>query len=198
MPAHTSPLSNQHGFSLLEVLVSIIILSFGLLGMVGLQAAALQANREARFQSSAASLARELAEMVRGNKDVGLSSNNPYLVDLTSPLAPATASYCFNVANAVASPCANITAVANSAMTEWLTRVDSELPSPHVVVCVDSAPFDTAGLPQWTCTPGAGANIVIKMGWTRGVTDRSKSGDQAMDRAAIPALILPITPGNTV
>lgn len=78
-------LSNQGlrraaGFSLIEVLVAIVLLSFGLLGMVGLQAAALQNNREARLQSAAVDLARELAEMMRGNKDVAaLTSANPYL-----------------------------------------------------------------------------------------------------------------------
>jgi type IV pilus assembly protein PilV len=72
-------LRRSRGFSLLEVLISMVILSFGLLGMVGLQAAALQANRQARIQATAGSLAHELAEMMRGNKDVGLltAANNP-------------------------------------------------------------------------------------------------------------------------
>ena len=67
------------GFSLIEVLISIIILSFGLLGMVGLQAAALQANRDARLQSVATTLGRELAEKMRGNKAVAVLLANPYL-----------------------------------------------------------------------------------------------------------------------
>jgi type IV pilus assembly protein PilV len=77
----------SQGFSLLEVLISMVILSFGLLGMVGLQAAALQANRQARIQASAGSLARELAEMMRGNKDVGLlTAGNPYLGQYSHPM----------------------------------------------------------------------------------------------------------------
>jgi type IV pilus assembly protein PilV len=185
------------GFSLLEVLISIIILSFGLLGMVGLQAAALQANREARLQSSASFLARELAEMMRGNKDVGLlSTANPYLGDFTSPLTPTTASYCLNVTGVTA--CSSNTAIADAQMTEWLSRVASELPGARVRVCVDSAPFDTSGNPQWACTAsGTGATSVIKMGWTRGSTNRSASGDAALDRATTPAIVLPITPGNS-
>ena len=82
------------GFTLIEVLVAIVVLSFGLLGMVGLQAASLQANRDARLQSTAVVLARELAEMMRGNKDQALlGTNNPYLIgDLSSPLVAPTAS----------------------------------------------------------------------------------------------------------
>ena len=44
----------QQGFSLVEVLVAIVVLSFGLLGMVGMQAFSLQSNREARLQGQAA------------------------------------------------------------------------------------------------------------------------------------------------
>ena len=189
---------SESGFSLIEVLISIIILSFGLLGTVGLQAAALQANREARAQSTAGSLARELAEMMRGNKDIGLlTSSNPYFGDFSSPLAPATTAYCLNVATGTAA-CANTTAIANAQMTEWLSRVDSELPGARVRICVDSSPIDANGIPQWNCNvSGTGATTVIKMGWTRGSTNRAQTGVNLLDRAATPALVLPITPGNT-
>ena len=81
------------GFSLVEVLVSIVVLSFGMLAMVGLQASALQSNREARMQSTATSLARELAEKMRGNHDVAIltvAANNPYLGDFSHPMAATT------------------------------------------------------------------------------------------------------------
>ena len=50
---------------MVEVLVAIVILSFGLLGVVGLQAAAIKNTRDARQQSVAVVLARELADMMR-------------------------------------------------------------------------------------------------------------------------------------
>ena len=192
----------ESGFSLIEVLISIIVLSFGLLGMVGLQAAALQANREARAQSTASSLARELAEMMRGNKDIGLlTSSNPYFGNFSSPLTPAATAYCMNVATGTTA-CADTTAIANAQMTEWLSRVDSELPGAKVSICVDSLPFDSNGTPQWICnSSGTGATTVIKMGWTRGSTNRAltgaRTGADLLDRATTPALVLPITPGNT-
>lgn len=194
---------NVQGFSLLEVLISIIILSFGLLGMVGLQATALQSNREARSQSVAASLARELAEMMRGNKDIALlTTSNPYLGDFSSPLVAATPSYCLNASN-TASTCTNTTDIANAEMTEWLSRVDSQLPGARVEVCIDSTPFDTStGLPQWACTATTGASAIIKIGWTRGSTNRSLTGSAALERTSDtgnrPSLILPVTAGNTL
>lgn len=186
------------GFSLIEVLVSIVVLTFGLLGMVGMQAASLHANREARLQSSAVTLSRELADMIRGNKVVGvLSSGNPYLGTFNSPLAAATASYCLSVGSS--SACADTTDIANAEMTEWLARVDAELPGARIVSCFDSAPFDSSGLPQWGCTNGTGAVITIKIGWTRGSTDKSKTGAAALERAtdtnSKPSLVLPVTAG---
>ena len=186
---------SQTGFSLVEVLVSIFILTIGLLGMLGMQAASLQSNREARLQSSAVILARELADMVRGNKSEGIkTANNPYLGDFNSPLTFGTPTYCLNVA--AASTCATPNDVANAEMTEWLTRVDNELPGARVVACFDTTPFDAGGLPQWACS-NTGTSIVIKIGWTRGSTNKGQTGSAGLERANIPGLIVPVTAGSS-
>lgn len=190
------------GFSLIEVLVSIVVLSFGLLGMVGMQAAALHANREARLQSSGIVLARELADMIRGNKTIGiLQTNNPYLIAAQSPLTPTTASYCLNAS--ASSGCTSATDVANAEMTEWLARVDAELPGAVVVSCFDTTAYNsTTGVPQWNCTEPTGttvAPIVIKIGWTKGTTNKSATGAAALDRAtddgSAPSVVLQVTAG---
>ena len=184
------------GFSLVEVLISIVVLSFGLLGMVGMQAAALQSNRDSRAQSAAVFLARELAETVRGNKSEGikLAANNPYVGTFSSPLAVAAPSYCLSVAVGTTA-CTGSGDIANAQMTEWLNRVDAELPGARVAVCFDSDPFDSAGRPRWACN-GTGDILVVKMGWTRGSTDKSKSGNDALERATMPSVVLPVTAGS--
>jgi type IV pilus assembly protein PilV len=204
------------GFSLIEVLISIIILSIGLLGMVALQAAALQGNRSARVQSVAVTLARELADMLRGNKDVAIRDratltppeDNPYMGDFSAkPLKPRTVSSCLNVGNRCSfsplTPLVGQTEVANAHMTDWLARVDESLPGARVVVCFDDAPFDAAtGLPRWTCTAGANATMMIKIGWTQGSTDQSGTNaaplERATDALSHPSVVLPVTPGNQV
>lgn len=197
------------GFSLVEVLISIVVLSFGMLGMVGLQAAALQANREARMQSTATNLARELAEKMRGNHIIGkltTASANPYLGDFaTTPLAATTPTFCLSVGqncpNTVGAETANATAAANAEMTEWLARVSNDLPGARVVVCFDDAPFDGSGLPEWACS-GTGNIAVVKMGWTRGSTNRSLSGAAALEKITDtdnkPSVIFPVTPASTL
>lgn len=67
--------SNQGGFSLVEVLVTIVVLSIGMLGSAGMQTAALQANTQTRYQVVAVALASELAEAMRGNHRVALSTD---------------------------------------------------------------------------------------------------------------------------
>ena len=201
----TSKNSSNAGFSLVEVLISIIILSFGLLGLVGLQAAALQANRDARLQSVANALARELGEMMRGNKDVANRTStdaltNPYLgqfsnPDGKTPLSPSTKYYCLNTGSA----CLNTTQTAQSQMTDWLTRIDVELPGVRVEICPDNAPFDAQGVPQWSnCPPAsAGEIILVKIGWTRNSTNRRSEGAAALVKATNPSIVIPISAGNT-
>lgn len=197
--------NRQTGFSLIEVLISIAILSFGLLGLVGLQAAALQGNRDARLQSSAVSLARELAEMMRSNKNAtiaALTPVNPYLGDFnTNPLVSTAPSYCLNAGSAPAACAGNITTIANAQMTEWLARVSNELPGARVVVCIDSNPYDATGKPRWACdNAGISTASVIKIGWTRLATDRTQAGDAAFDKvmgagAKPPSIVLPVIAG---
>lgn len=201
----------QQGFSLIEVLISIVVLSFGLLGAVGLQSFALKSNREGRLQSVATTLAREYAEMMRGNKQVGLSTSktdNPYLLDDKTIKAatdiPTAWAFCLNTG------CQSATdtlpqaqkKVAESEVIELLARVQSELPGAWVKVCFDDAPFDSEGLSQWACTPpasGATENsiIVIKMGWTQSAINRAQTGDAALIKADTrPTLVFPVTSGN--
>jgi type IV pilus assembly protein PilV len=54
----------QSGVMLLEVLIAILIFSVGVLGIVGMQASALSASRDANYRADAALLANELAGQV--------------------------------------------------------------------------------------------------------------------------------------
>ncbi len=64
----------QHGATMLEVLVSILIFSFGILGLVGMQARATQFSIDAEDRNRAALFADDLAAQMRLARTVSLSS----------------------------------------------------------------------------------------------------------------------------
>lgn len=57
----------QSGFSLIEILVSLLVLSVGLLGMGGLQVATVKGSSNAHYRTSASLLATSLAARMRAN-----------------------------------------------------------------------------------------------------------------------------------
>jgi len=59
--------NKQVGFSLLEVLISLVILAIGLLGLAGLQAAGLKNNFSAYHRTQATQLAYDMADKMRSN-----------------------------------------------------------------------------------------------------------------------------------
>ncbi|USV58170.1 type IV pilus modification protein PilV [Aeromonas encheleia] len=63
------PRCHQTGFSLLEVMIAAVVLSFGLLGLVAMQATAKFSGYEARQRTIANWLANDLVERARINQD---------------------------------------------------------------------------------------------------------------------------------
>ena len=55
------------GFTLVELLIALLVLSIGMLGIAVLFAESLQAGRSAHFQTQAVSIAADLADRIRAN-----------------------------------------------------------------------------------------------------------------------------------
>lgn len=183
----------QRGFSMMEVLIAIVVLTIGLLGGAAMQAQALSSNRDARLASVAVTLAREVGEMMRGNKDIAIKStaaDNPYLVD--SAAGPVS-----GAADCFAGSCAAPVDLAKWQMQDWIARVTAELPGARVTVCYDSTPFDASGSPQWACSNSGGV-AVVKIGWTKRTTDSGATTTNAFDRATAPSIIFPVIAGSTL
>lgn len=58
----------QQGITLIEVMVSVLILSVGLLGYVSLQAQSIKSNKSAYYRSQANILAQDISERMRTNR----------------------------------------------------------------------------------------------------------------------------------
>ena len=185
----------QTGFSLLEVLIAFIILSLGLLGAVGMQAAAMQSNKETRNQTVAASLARELADKMRGNHAIAIKTTtaaNPYLLSATLD-NPSNAAFTAPTENCFTSACTTPLAVATWDMADWQNRLQNALPDPRFVVCFDKTPFNSAGVAQWACS-NDGDISVLKLAWT----NKDTQGNLQLSSTAstIPMIIVPLTAGT--
>lgn len=76
------------GFSLLEVLISMVVLSIGLLGLAGLQATGLRNNHSAYLRSQATLLAYDIADRMRANSIAALNGSYNLAPDVT-PATPA-------------------------------------------------------------------------------------------------------------
>lgn len=59
----------QQGISLLESLIALLVLSIGLLGVLGLQTQSLVHNRAAYFETQATNMAQDMLDRIRANSD---------------------------------------------------------------------------------------------------------------------------------
>ena len=181
----------QRGFTLVEVLVSVVLLSIGVLGAVGMQAASLQSNKEVRYQVIAASIARELAEKMRGNHAVATAANNPYLLNTTitgSSTFSAPSPNCYTAA------CPTGLNIAAWDIYDLQLRLKNALPSPRILICLDRTPFTASGAPQWACT-NDGNVTVLKLAWNRANTKGET--EFTSQNSLIPLMVLPLTAGSS-
>ena len=61
----------QRGFSLVEVLIALVIMSVGMLGIAGLYVQSMQAGRTSMFRHHAVTLAGDVADRIRANPTAG-------------------------------------------------------------------------------------------------------------------------------
>ncbi len=98
----------QQGFTLLEVLITAVILAIGLLGLAALQTAALRSNDGAYMRSQATILAYDMLDRMRANREAALAGD--YDINL-SAAAPSGGS------------------VADEDLQNWLDDLQSTLPA---------------------------------------------------------------------
>ncbi|WP_171194820.1 type IV pilus modification protein PilV [Acinetobacter sp. A47] len=82
-----SRLIDQRGIGLVEILVALLVLAIGVLGFVTLQYRSLEASAESTSRVQAVTLARDLAERIRVNRN----SFSVYQAELSDPVKQKTA-----------------------------------------------------------------------------------------------------------
>jgi type IV pilus assembly protein PilV len=108
----------QRGFSLIEVLVTMLILTFGLLGVAGLLVNGISNSAAAESHAKATLLAADIADRMRANIPFAVSATSPYNTNQSK-------SDTQDWDEAVPT---DLTAIANVDKKEWMDSIAAQLP----------------------------------------------------------------------
>ena len=156
-------LKKQQGFNLVESMVTLFILTVGILGIAALQAYSAVLQRESRHTSEALVLAQSLAEKMRANL-TGLNfydqSNGAHVGRYVD--------HCFSTAGCSSEE------MAYNDIYEWQESAAAQLPDGTGVVCRDSTIPSRVALANGALLEkalsncdGIGNVFVIHIGWDR-------------------------------
>jgi type IV pilus assembly protein PilV len=95
------------GFTLLEVLIAVLVLSVGLLGLAGLQATGIKTNHSAYMRSQAVAYGYDIIDRMRANRLSALSGS-------------------YNIAIGAGAPAGS--SIAQTDLREWKNLVAAHLP----------------------------------------------------------------------
>jgi type IV pilus assembly protein PilV len=175
--------NKQTGYSLVEVLVSVFVVTLGMLCSSAMELVALRTTQQTGYRAIALQLAAEMADQIRAtNFSQFQTSNtsNPYLTINykvgTEPVLPAVV--CFTIkSNCQAADLAKFN------IYQWEQRISASLPKGRVVVCMDSEPWDRdANAYKWQCSGSESGKdqLVIKIGWNeKNLDDASKKEEES-------------------
>ncbi|MBC7436944.1 MAG: type IV pilus modification protein PilV [Bdellovibrionales bacterium] len=113
---------HQRGTSLLEVLIAVLIMSFGLLALGGLTASSVQYGKMAQFQTLGVQLAIDYSDRMRGNADGFLLGSYDKAVAYSSSGTLLTVPTC-----AVVTAC-TVAEIAAIDKAEWVNSLKQRLP----------------------------------------------------------------------
>lgn len=147
----TSTRARHDGFTLIESLITIVVLAIGVLALAMLQLRTLVDTRTASMRNVATTMAYNLADQMRSNevamtagafdKPNGVPNVDCYAAKGCTPAAMAGASF-----------------------AAWLDDLKEALPAANGMVCIDASPNDgDPADPQ--CQNVNGAPYVIKIWW---------------------------------
>lgn len=152
---------SQSGFSMIEILVTLVIVATALLGTAGLQIYAMRMGKSSHLRTQAIFLASDIAERMEANKPAAISGG--YALASTS-VAPALSTAC------TTGPC-DSSALRDYDLNQWSNAVASLLPNP-----------------QWTITSTTTGNpntYQILISWSEQSSDKSNHNPVTFSHTSI-------------
>ncbi len=144
-PALAGARLRQGGASLLEVLIAVLIMSFGLLALGGLAAASVQYSKMAQYQTIGTQLAGDYGDRMRGNVDgfaaAAYDKKDVYSASATLVTVPTCA---------VSTACTPAE-IASIDRAEWINSLKQRLPGGDAYIERDTVNLLTANMwIMWT------------------------------------------------
>ncbi|PKO33297.1 MAG: type IV pilus modification protein PilV [Betaproteobacteria bacterium HGW-Betaproteobacteria-7] len=140
MPSKISLPNHQSGLSLIEVLVAIVVISFGLLGVASMQITGIKNNQSAYYRSTATFLGYDMLDRMRANKKALIAgSYDTGGSFVNGKLTPGSAS-----------------AMVDIDKEEWLTALGNQLPSSKAKIEAAAGASTLRVTIQWNDARGTG------------------------------------------
>ena len=145
----------QREASLVEIMVSLMVLTTGMLGTARLQAVSLRAAVDSGTQGMAARVSYDMADRIR----LEPTQIDAYVVASGQDLSAVSSGACYS-----GSGCGGADRV-RAVVAEWQRLVAAQLPGGVGVVCRDSSPYDGTDPAHAQCSGGASDPLVVKIWW---------------------------------
>ena len=118
----------NRGFSMIELLVTILVFSIGMLGIASLQTTGMRLTRDAELMGQASIFANNMADRIRGNITFSNSYDDVNGTDRT----------CLDEGSATPAPTCS---VAQEEIIQWNEDIGSVLPGGSGIVSVDDTTY---------------------------------------------------------
>ncbi|KZY63581.1 hypothetical protein A3735_25955, partial [Oleiphilus sp. HI0061] len=163
--------STQRGFTLIEILVTIVILSIGLLGVASLQMQGLRNNQSAYLRSQASILVYDIADRMRANSVAAIAGRyDDFDSSQTTPSNPLCST---SVAGCTAQN------RADTDLFEWAQRLNGTDES--IILLPDA---------RGTIARGLGNFFTIEVSWKESQWNDDEQNQQVTDQTFSVSLVL--------
>ena len=140
-------MQKQKGFSLLEVLITLVIISFGLLGIAGIIVNSLKNNHSSYSRTQASVLANDIIDRMRANRTTAATSPYPYNLAMTG--TPSGSGVVLND------------------LTEWRASLATAMPSGTGSIALDGTTKKVTIIVQWDDSRASGDGATVGLGSQR-------------------------------
>ncbi|MEN7526161.1 type IV pilus modification protein PilV [Cupriavidus sp. 2SB] len=187
------------GFTMLEALVAIVVLAFGVLGVANLLIKSFRFAQQSSYDVVALQLANDMADRMRAHQL--LVDGGAFNLDtkLGTPQVSDADNLYKTACLGASTVCQPVSAAFD--MAEWSRRVTTTLPGGRAIICRDIGTWSATTGYEWNCSPAANptnAPLVIKIGWISRFNDSGDAGTPdgtKADGSATVQIVVVVTPG---